>query len=195
MILIVGLGNPGPKYSKTRHNLGFMVLDKLAKKLLPGSEIAWKKDEKINAEILEIDSQKLILAKPQTFVNASGFAVTQLTRRYPPAGGLDANQLFVVHDDLDLPLGKIKISKGGGAAGHKGIKSIIDQLGTQDFVRFRLGIAKFGEEVSRLRVEEFVLSEFDFNELGKARIMIKKAVEAIEVALKDGLERAMNKFN
>lgn len=194
-ILIVGLGNPGPKYQNSRHNLGFMVLDKLARRLLPLEKTKWKMDKRANALVLKVNPQ-LILAKPQTFVNASGYAVAQLTRRYT----LDANQLWIVHDDVDLPLGKLKIRFGGASAGHHGVESIIQELGTDKFWRVRTGIGKpLGRQKTdtrkRISVEEYVLEEFRGQELGELKIMIKRAVKAIEIALKDGPEKAMSRFN
>jgi len=195
MILIVGLGNPGPKYQNTRHNLGFMVLDKLAKKLTPAGKTNWQFDQKSNSLVLLVNPE-LILIKPQTFMNASGFAVAELTRRYT----LDASQLFVIHDDIDLPLGKLKIRFGGGGAGHHGVESIIQQLGTDEFWRVRLGIGKPIQgpklKVQNSRsVEEYVLKEFEEVELGRLKLMIKKAVAATLTALKDGHQKAMNMYN
>jgi PTH1 family peptidyl-tRNA hydrolase len=191
MCLIVGLGNPGEKYQNTRHNLGFMVVEALARKFQI-SNFKFQIDKRANAEILETkaDNQNIVLAKPLTFMNASGVAVAKLTRRYT----LDAKNLWVVHDDVDLPLGKIKIRIGGAAAGHHGVESIIRELGTDKFVRFRLGIGHPGRGTDTL-VEKYVLREFDINEKTEVRQMIKKAVEAAQVALEKGLERAMNEFN
>jgi len=195
MKLIVGLGNPGPKYQNTRHNLGFMVLDKLAKKLTPAGKTNWLFEQKSNSLILPVNSE-LVLAKPQTFMNASGFAVAKLTRRYK----LDTNQLFVIHDDVDLPLGKLKMRFGGGSAGHHGVESIIQQLGTDEFWRIRVGIGKPIQN-SKLKiknsksVEEYVLEEFGENELGELKNMLKKAVEAIKLALRNGPQKAMNMYN
>lgn len=187
--LIVGLGNPGPKYEKTRHNLGFMVVDALARKMLPLEKTRWKTDPKANALILQV-TPELVLVKPQTFVNASGFSVEKLTRRY----NLDASHLFVIHDDVDLPLGKIKIRIGGAAAGHHGVESIIQRLGTDKFVRFRLGIGHPGRGSDAL-VERYVLREFDINEAGEVKQMIKKCLKAIKIALVGGPEKAANQFN
>lgn len=201
--LIVGLGNPGEKYENTRHNLGFAVLDALLQELTPVEKTVWQEDKKSNSLIAKVGD--LILAKPMTFVNASGFAVRKLITDHQ----LQITNLWVVHDDLDLPLGKIKIRKGSGSAGHRGIDSIVKELGTHDFVRFRLGIghpAKKGkwevgggklvsEHVSDQEVERYVLSPFDRGEKDEARRMVNQAVEAIELALEEGLEKAMNRFN
>lgn len=212
MKLIVGLGNPGEKYEKTRHNLGFDVLDVLLQDLTPVKKTTWLEDKRSNSLIAKVSD--LILAKPQTFVNASGFAVRklidgcQMTSRSCHDLSI-SEDLWVVHDDLDLPLRKIKIRKGGGSAGHRGIDSIVRQLGTNDFVRFRLGIghpARKGkwevgggklvsEHVSDKEVERYVLSPFERGEKDEARRMVSQAVEAIKLALKEGLEKAMSGFN
>jgi len=190
MKLIVGLGNPGEKYEKTRHNLGFMVVDVLARKMLPLEKTKWKFDKKSNSLFLILNS-KFILVKPQTFMNASGFAVKSLITNYSIT---NYSTLWVVHDDVDLPLGKIKIRIGGAAAGHHGVESIIQELGTDQFVRFRLGIGHPGRGADA-QVERYVLREFDINETSEVKQMTKKCVKAIQVALVSGLERAMNQFN
>ncbi len=189
MKLIVGLGNPGEKYQNTRHNLGFMVLDELIRKLLPLTERRWQKDKKANGLFLKINPQ-LILAKPQTMMNASGFAVAKLASFYK----IKPIDIWVIHDDVDLLLDRIKIRKGGAAAGHHGVESIINQLGTDQFVRFRLGIGHPGRGKDHL-VEKYVLENFSFKEKSEAKRMIKKTVQAIKIALKDGLAKTMNEFN
>lgn len=197
MILIVGLGNPGQKYENTRHNLGFMVLDKLAKEMLPLEKTKWQMDQKANALILKV-SPEIVLIKPQTFMNASGFSVKSLIAQLLIT---NYSSLWLVHDDVDLPLGKLKIRFGGASAGHHGVESIMEKLGTDKFLRFRLGIGKpiRGAEVRGCRgakdVEDYVLEEFKENELGELKAMVKKTVEAVKVALKDGPEKAMNRFN
>ena len=167
MILIVGLGNPGKKYQETRHNLGFRVID----------ELGFLKDKKI------------ILTKPKTFMNLSGKAVKSLMTKYkvPPLN------LWVIHDDIDLPLGKIRISKGRGAAGHKGVESIIKELKTKNFVRFRIGIQP--KIYKPKNIEKFVLQKFNKDEERIVKEVIKKSAEAIEFALTQGIEKAMSKYN
>lgn len=151
MILLAGLGNPGKKYKDTRHNIGFLVIDKF-KEINNFPE--FKLSKKFNSLVSEgfIDSKKVILAKPQTFMNESGKAVKALVSFYK------IKVLFVAHDDIDLPLGKIKIAKGQGAAGHKGVKSIIKEIGTKDFTRIRIGISP---EKKPKNVEKFVLQKFN----------------------------------
>ncbi len=189
MKLIVGLGNPGKQYEKTRHNLGFMVLDQMV-----GSG-EWGTDDKFQSEILKL-SQDVWLIKPQTFMNNSGMAVVRLVEYFkiPP------EDLIIIHDDLDLILGKIKVRLGGAAGGHHGVESIIEALGTDQFIRVRLGIGNqkshSGEhERVHFNAEHFVLEKFMPNESSKVKHMIKKATEALEILLDKGLETAQNQFN
>ncbi len=189
MILIVGLGNIGEKYEQSRHNLGFMVLDELAEKMLPLAKTKWQENKKFNSQFIRIDPQT-ILVKPQTMMNASGFAVAKIAVFYH----IEPAEIWVIHDDVDLPLGKIKIRLGGGSGGHRGIDSIIEQLGTDKFVRFRLGIGEANRGKDRL-LEKYVLKSFTANETSKVRQMIKKTTAAIKLALNENLEKAMNRFN
>ena len=186
MILIVGLGNPGEKYENTRHNVGFMAVDLLLKKLTSVKDSNWEESKKFNSHIAKA-GKEIILAKPLSFMNASGVAVIKLMRFYkvPKLG------LFVVHDDIDLPLEKIKISAGHGSAGHKGVESIIDSIGSNNFVRIRIGIG--GEK--KISAEKYVLSEFEEIEAPKLRKAVKKAVEAMELILEKGVEKAANRYN
>jgi len=184
MKIIVGLGNPGKKFEKTRHNLGFMVLDKFSRK---NKFPKFKMQKEFLAEISEkkIGKEKIILAKPQTFMNSSGNSVKLLTRTF----NLEPKNLFVIHDDLDIPFGKIKISFGRGSAGHRGVQSIIDEIGTRDFVRFRIGIGRASNK------EDFVLQKFSKKEEKILKEIIEKACRAIEMATKEGIEKAMSEFN
>jgi len=139
MKLIVGLGNPDQKYLSTRHNIGFMVVEKLAKELLPvnKSEKAWVGEKRFTAQLCKV-SDEVMLVKPHTYMNRSGNAVLSIINFFK----LSPSDLWVVHDDIDLPVGKIRIRKGGGTGGHNGVESIIDTLSFSEFVRFRLGIGK-----------------------------------------------------
>ena len=188
MVLILGLGNPGPKYKFTRHNIGFIVLDKFAKK----NEFPnWEKSKKINCLYAWglIVNKEIELVKPLTYMNNSGKAAKYVTKKH----NLSAENIFVVHDDIDLPLGKIRISRGRGAAGHKGVESIIKEIGTKNFVRFRIGIQpKFGKPKNP---EKFVLQKFNKEEEKIVKELVKKTVEAIEITLRKGLGVAMNEFN
>ncbi|PIU33151.1 aminoacyl-tRNA hydrolase [Candidatus Woesebacteria bacterium CG_4_10_14_0_2_um_filter_39_14] len=199
MKLIIGLGNPGEKYQNSRHNLGFMVLDEFARKILPLTKTKWGTSQKANSQFIIFNSQfisslretnSFILVKPQTMMNASGFAVAKMSNFYK----VKPEDIWVVHDDVDLPLGKIKIRLGGAAAGHHGVESIIQQLGTDKFVRFRLGIGHPGKGNDKL-VERYVLQGFAFHEAGGARQAVKKVIQALKKALKDGLVKTMSEFN
>jgi PTH1 family peptidyl-tRNA hydrolase len=196
MIIIIGLGNPGKKFEKTRHNLGFLIIENLKLKIENFSD--WKYEKKFKAEISrgKIGNKKIILAKPQIFMNNSGKSVKLLVTNY----SLPITKLFVIHDDIDLPLGKIKISIGRSAAGHKGVQSIIDELGTKNFVRFRIGIRpnlKFKMQNAKLKfkIQNFVLQKFKKDEEKILEGVIEKTIEAIECSLKLGLEKAMQEYN
>jgi PTH1 family peptidyl-tRNA hydrolase len=200
MKLIVGLGNPGIKHIKTRHNLGFMVVDAFLKDF-PISEISFRVEKKFQAEVAEIDwqpkkgkAEKVILAKPLTYMNGSGVAVSLLAEFYK----IEPEDIWIINDEIDLPLGSMKIRFAGASAGHKGVESIIEHLGTDKFWRFRIGIGEQREAVHDKRVkpiDNFVLGEFSESERGKAREIIKKSAKAIQDALEEGLEKAMNRFN
>lgn len=198
MKLIVGLGNPGEQYQGTRHNLGFEVLDELSKKF---NLIDWANEDKFKSQIIK--TPELILVKPQTYMNNSGMAVRSLSTVYLPrrqAGRLQSTDITIIHDDLDLPLGKIKIRLGGAAAGHHGVESIIKSLGTDQFIRVRLGIGNLeslsGEHKKRaFNAEGYVLDPFRPNEKSHVKKMIKSAIDALGLLLEDGLEKAQNQYN
>jgi len=200
MKLIVGLGNPGEKYESTRHNLGFMVLDQFLKEETESSKTVWSKDIKVKSEIATFAwgerNEKIILAKPKTYMNNSGLALHLLATYYK----VEPSDIWIVHDELDIPLGSVKIRLGGSSAGHNGIQSIMEQLGTEKFYRFRLGIGvtRSHEEMTKQRIEradEYVLDKFSQGEMGKMRELIKRASKALEAGLNDGIEVAMNKYN
>lgn len=184
MRIIVGLGNPGLVFKKTRHNLGFRVIDAFRRK---NGFPKFKHSKKFKSLISEgcLERKKIITAKPQTFMNSSGRAVKSLVSGLK----LQVSSLWVVHDDIDLSLGKIRISKGRGAAGHKGVQSIFDALNTKDFVRFRIGIQT---EDKKQKTEEFVLQKFNKAEENILREVIKRTVRAIEIALREGIEKVMS---
>lgn len=207
MKLIVGLGNPGEKYEKTRHNLGFMVLEKFLKDFEPIRETVWENSLKFKSDIAQIEWQrqhgpsadgleKIILVKPKTYMNNSGMAVQLLTTYYQ----LLTNDVWIIHDDIDLPLGSMKIRFGGASAGHHGINSIIEKLGTDKFWRFRMGTGNSNSKSkitnSKLKnMDDFVLGKFTAGEKGKVRKLVKRGAKAIEMGLEEGLEVAMNRFN
>lgn len=200
MKLIVGLGNPGLKHDKTRHNLGFMVIDALFKNYSNPKD-NFRQEKKFQAEIAEINwqpkkgkAEKVILLKPLTFMNGSGLAVSLASKFYK----IESFDIWVVHDEVDLPLGAMKIRLGGSSAGHKGVQSILEILKTDKFWRFRMGIGEQREKVISKKVKQidnFVLGQFSESERGKAREIIKKGAKAIEGALEEGLEKTMNRFN
>jgi len=192
MKIIVGLGNPGKKFEKTRHNLGFMVLDRFARKnKFP--KFKMKKEFLATVSEKKIGKEKIILVKPQTFMNNSGLAVKRIFEKLRTSNiePLTSN-LWVIHDDLDILFGKIKISFGRGSGGHKGVQSIIDEIGRKDFVRFRIGIGK--KEVG-IRKKEFVLEKFSKKEEKILKKVIELICRAIEMAIKEGIKKAMSEFN
>lgn len=196
MKLIVGLGNPGTKFANTRHNIGFMVIDHIAHELA-GPAIPW--EEKPDYHAMVAKSADVILVKPTTFMNASGVSVAAIAAYYK----IVPNDVWVIHDDLDLPLGKIRMRSGGSSAGHHGVDSIMRELKSDAFVRFRLGIGwgMEGEKKSsnknfhRRTVIDFVLSKFRPSEAGELKHLVKRGSEAVRIALLEGLDRAMNRFN
>lgn len=177
MYLIVGLGNPGTKYEGTRHNLGFRVLDLLA------NNQPW--ESKYDSEIIKLDD--VILVKPQTFMNDSGKAIAQILKYYPDA------ELVVVHDELDLPLGSMKIAKNNSSAGHNGVQSIIDEMGTQDFIRLRLGIN--AETRGQIPGDQYVLQKFTHEEEPLVKEILEKSTLCLELLQTQGLEIAQSKYN
>ena len=175
MILIVGLGNPGLKFKNTRHNLGFEILNLIKKQ---NDFSVWQNKKKLKAKVSqgEINNQKIILAKPQTFMNSSGQAVKFLIKFYK----IPLKNLWVIHDDLDMELGKIKIKKDSRSAGHKGIQSIIDELGTKNFNRLKIGI---GPRPIKIDSKKFVLQKFAKNE----KEILKKTKEKASILLLEQL--------
>lgn len=196
MKLIVGLGNPGISYEGTRHNVGFMVVDRLAKEL--GKEtMQWGEDARRTAYIAR--AGEVVLAKPQLFMNNTGIAIKTLAQEL----ALTPEDIWVIHDDIDLPLGKIRLRIRGGSAGHNGVTSIMTHLQSDRFVRFRLGIGRGKEAITQgsdrnlhhRSVIDFVLSRFTRGEAGTMRHLIKRGAEAVRLALMDGIDRAMHRFN
>jgi PTH1 family peptidyl-tRNA hydrolase len=190
MILIAGLGNPGPKFKNTRHNLGFMVLNKFSEE---NGFPDWEENRKINCLFTKkiITEKEIELIKPLTYMNNSGRAVKLAVKKH----NIKSKDLVIVHDDIDLDLGKIKIVKNRGAAGHKGIQSLINELRTKDFIRIRIGIKNQRIENKKQKTEDFVLKKFTKEEEKILKGVIKKAVEAIEFFLKEGLEKTQSTYN
>lgn len=190
MKLIVGLGNPGKKYVNNRHNLGFMVTGKL----IVDRGLAWKKDPDLLCDLAK--DGDLIVIKPKTFMNKSGDSVKLVSNYYK----IDAEDILTIYDDLDLEFGKIRLAFDGSSAGHKGVESVIRGLGTSDFPRLRIGIGRpfpaapnSGDKPPN--AEDFVLADFLPEEREKLEPVIKKAIEAINSYLSDGILATMNSFN
>ena len=183
--LIVGLGNPGAAYEKTRHNLGFMLVDVLAR----DAQTQVKRDEcRSLIGRAEIDRQTVELAKPQTFMNVSGEAVSCLLAK----PGRSVEKLIVISDDLALPFGKIRLRPKGSHGGHNGLRSIIDCLRTSDFIRLRIGILP---EHPISNTKNFVLEKFSKGEAGEVEKILEQSADAIRAIVKDGVEAAMGQFN
>ena len=183
--IVIGLGNPGKEYAATRHNAGHWCVDRLAEIHSVGR---FRRSRL--AEVAEgtIGGQCVVLAKPRTYVNNSGRAVTSLMTKYRAAPG----NLLVVYDEMDLPVGSIRLRARGGSGGHNGMRSIIDAVGTQEFARLRIGVgrpARGGEEV------EHVLGAMPRDERARVDDAVSRAAEAIEAVLRDGVVEAMNRFN
>ena len=183
--LIVGLGNPGREYRETRHNVGFMLLDRLTVTLNTRFTRLQSKALVASTNYLE---RKIILAKPQTFMNLSGQSVQGLMHFYK----LPLENLLIAHDDLDLPVGAIRIRPDGGSAGQKGMTSTIDRLGTDEFPRLRLGI---GRPPGQMEAPDYVLQDFSKADLTIISETLNRAVEAALTWVTDGLDAAMNKYN
>lgn len=183
--LIVGLGNPGRDYEQTRHNVGFMVVDELARRAGIGLT---KKERKALVGDGTLAGKSVILAKPQTYMNLSGEAVRALLDFYQ----IPVERFIVVHDDIDLPLGTLRLRKSGSAGGQNGVRSLIQHLGTQDFARVRFGV---GRPPGKQQAAHYVLRPFQGEEAILAREVIDTAAAAIEAWLKDGLEIAMSVYN
>jgi peptidyl-tRNA hydrolase, PTH1 family len=183
--LVVGLGNPGRKYQNSRHNLGFWTIDDIARE----NRISVKK-KLCDALVGEWPSggETTVMAKPQTYMNRSGESVSDLLRHFRA----DPGDLIVIHDDLDLPFGRMRIRPGGGAAGHRGVLSIIQSLGTEEFYRVRLGIGRPPDGVDPT---DFVLESFTSEELDQLAGMVSRAAQAVVFLLREGGTRAMEQFN
>ena len=189
MKLIVGLGNPGRTYANNRHNIGFICLNHFAK----AQGIRFDRKQGLaRTGSGEVAGSKIILAKPQTYMNRSGQSMSRLIKRF----NINLDDLFVIHDDLDLPLGKIRIRRCGGSGGHKGVNSIITELGSQDFPRLRVGIGRpVTSEISEVDIIAYVLSDFTPDEKQVIAQVIPRASEAILCLLTEGVVAAMNKYN
>jgi PTH1 family peptidyl-tRNA hydrolase len=183
--LIVGLGNPGREFEHNRHNVGFMLLNQLSTRL---EENFGKVKSRALIAIAKYNNERIILIKPQTYMNESGRAVRSLANFYK----VPLENLLVAYDDVDLPLGTLRLRPLGGSAGHKGMQSIIEQLGTEQFPRLRIGT---GRPPGRKEAADYVLQDFPKDEAGLLSQTLDRAVDAVLIYLQYGLERAMNSFN
>ncbi len=183
--LVIGLGNPGAAHAGHRHSVGFQVADVLAERM--GGRF---KAGKLCAQVLEgrLDGRRAILAKPSTYMNVSGAAVAGLRRYY----GVPPEHVVVVHDELDLPFGAVRLKFGGGDNGHNGLRSITAALGTRDYLRFRFGI---GRPPGRQDPADFVLHDFATSERRELGVLVERAADAAELLLRHGLEASQNLFH
>jgi PTH1 family peptidyl-tRNA hydrolase len=189
MKLIVGLGNPGRAYAHNHHNIGFSCLSHFART----HNIKFDKKQGLaRIGMGKVANNELVLARPQTYMNSSGRSVSRLIQRF----NINLNDLLVIHDDLDLPLAKVRLSFGSSSGGHKGIDSIIQEMGSQDFIRIRVGIGRPDKaEISEEDIIAYVLSDFTPDEKQAIDRVIPRVGEAILCLLTEGLTPAMNKFN
>lgn len=181
MVLVLGLGNPGRRYDATRHNAGFRVVDRLAER----RSLSLDKNQ-FGALVTSTD--RMILAKPQGFMNLSGQAAASLRGFYKVANG----DIVVVHDEVDLPFGEVRVKIGGGTAGHNGVKDVADKLGTRDFVRVRFGV---GRPPEGWETADYVLSPFTAEEAAEVPALVDRAADAVEHIVTDGVQRAMQTVN
>jgi PTH1 family peptidyl-tRNA hydrolase len=183
MWVIAGLGNPGRKYSRTRHNVGFMVIEEFANRF----EIDFRDRDKYRIGRGSIEGSAILLLEPLLYMNKSGTVVRDVLKKF----NVPSENLIVVHDDLDMEKGKLRIRKTGSSGGHKGVQSIMQDIGTPDFVRLKIGIGR--EE--GLPAEEFVLRKFGRQEINVIKDTIREAAEAIRSVVTEGVDKAMNRFN
>ncbi len=184
-LLVVGLGNPGEEYAKTRHNLGAEVVEILARR--HDGRLRKGKERALVAEV-RIDGRRVALAVPLTYMNDSGLAVGALARRFD----VDPSHIVIVHDELDLPPAALKVKVGGGLAGHNGLRSIVQHLKTDEFLRVRLGV---GKPVSKERGADHVLNKFGKRVRAEIDVTLQDAADAVELILTEGVDAAMTKYN
>ncbi len=186
LYLVVGLGNPGAEYARTRHNAGFLVLEEVARRASAG----WNFERKFDARVAKLDQgeRKVLLAQPQTFMNLSGEAVSALVGFYR----VPLNQLLVVTDDADLPLGELRLRPKGSSGGHHGLESIEQHVGTREFARLKVGI---GRKDGRREITGHVLGKFGAEEAELMDKVLQRAADQASCWVADGIEKAMNRFN
>ena len=188
--VIVGLGNPGPEYVATRHNFGFIVLDHLLQSTSSLSSFEFVGYAQSEIAVTKLADRSVLLVKPQTFMNRSGFAVRALMEQLQI---IDLHRLLIVHDDLDLDLGRIKLKKGGGSGGHNGLKSLIEELGSSDFLRLRLGVGNLSRTTED--TVDFVLAPFSSSEQQLVDEVTSRSVAGIAEVVSSGITVAMNLIN
>lgn len=198
MKLLVGLGNPGEKYEKTRHNIGFMAIEQFLKDFESVKETVWQDSKKFKSDIVSLAWQPLhgkatnvVLMKPKTYMNNSGMAVRLVADFYK----VKPDDIWVAYDDVDLQLGQLRIRKGGGSAGHRGIESLLQVFPMGDFWRIRMGIGRPEETSDTKGIDTFVLGEFSHKEHTRVRELVSHTSKAMQMGLEEGLETAMNKYN
>jgi peptidyl-tRNA hydrolase, PTH1 family len=185
-LLVVGLGNPGAEYARSRHNVGAEVVDILAER--HGGTLKRSKERALTTEV-RIGDKRVALAFPQTYMNLSGESVAQLVRRY---GITDPEHIVIVQDELDLPVGKLKVKRGGGLAGHNGLRSIKAHLHTDGFLRVRIGV---GKPVTKEQGADHVLKRVSKRDRTELDVVVQEAADAVELILSDGIDAAMNRVN
>ncbi len=188
MWLIVGLGNPGAKYLLTRHNIGFMALDSFTASI---GDLPSREERKAVTCRFKLDDEEVLLVKPQTFMNKSGESVQALMDFYK----IDLAHLIVLHDDIDQPFGSLKIQKNRGPGGHNGLKSLNEQLGTQDYIRLKLGIGRPQGQQAKMDVADYVLQKFSEAEQGMLTEFLDRAGDAMECIVFEGFEKAATRFS
>lgn len=186
MIVIAGLGNPSRKYQNTRHNMGFMAIDELAD--MCGIKVKDKRHKALVGTGM-VGGQKAVLVKPETFMNLSGDSIFQVVRYYQAD---PESELIVLFDDISLKPGQLRLRRKGSAGGHNGIKSIIERLGTSDFMRVKIGI---GEKPEGMDLADYVLGHFSRSEKAVMKDAAKTAAEAVVSIVEDGIDKAMNRYN
>ncbi len=186
MKLVVGLGNPGKNYERTRHNAGFLVLDELANREKVALRRSWTVPARLGR--MRVNDQEVLLVKPATFMNSSGRAVAPIMRKR----GLKASDLIIVVDDVELECGRLRIRRAGGTGGHKGLESVIQETGTQDFIRVRIGV---GPRPPGEDLVDYVLAPFSAAEREKMDSVVPRAADAVIGLVCEGLEKTMNEFN
>ncbi len=189
MKAVIGLGNPGKKYERTRHNVGFLVVDHLAEGCAPG--LPFKKKFKADYLKVTLSGEEILLIKPQSYMNLSGEPIRSILGYFKIAAREDPQDILVVYDDLDLPFGQLRFRERGSAGGHNGIKSTIDHLGTRDFHRLKFGIGRD----PRIDPAKFVLSQFDSESLVELKRFVERASEAVNSWVRRGLKASATEFN